>query len=23
MLGISRRALMYKLQEYGIDPAGC
>ncbi|STD44061.1 Transcriptional regulatory protein ZraR [Edwardsiella tarda] len=22
MLGISRRALMYKLQEYGIDPAG-
>ena len=21
MLGISRRALMYKLQEYGIDPA--
>ncbi|EFB3523905.1 TPA: hypothetical protein HNC70_21095, partial [Escherichia coli] len=20
-LGISRRALMYKLQEYGIDPA--
>lgn len=22
MLGISRRALMYKLQEYGIDPSG-
>lgn len=22
MLGISRRALMYKLQEYGIDPTG-
>lgn len=22
MLGISRRALMYKLQEYGIDTAG-
>ncbi len=22
MLGISRRALMYKLQEYGIDPVG-
>ncbi|HFU7889154.1 TPA: hypothetical protein ACH7CB_001273 [Escherichia coli] len=20
-MGISRRALMYKLQEYGIDPA--